>query len=65
MIQSELIPDSMNHKIEAASRDAARQAVERAARTRTHVLVYRDGQTLRLTAEQAQQELNQKLKTLR
>jgi hypothetical protein len=63
MIPPEDSSDLMTQKIEAASRDAAMQVVERAARTGTHVLVYRNGKTVRLTADEARQELDQKMKS--
>ena len=52
---SELL--SMHGKIAAACRDAAEQAISRAGNTGTHVIVWRDGQTLRLTAADARAEL--------
>ena len=52
---SELL--SMDEKIAAACRNAAEQAISRAENTGTHVIVWRDGQILRLTAADARAEL--------
>ena len=58
MIRSDADSLSMDEKIAAASRDAAQQAVERAERTGTNVIVWRDGKVVRLTAAEAKAELN-------
>jgi len=47
----------MDEKIAAACRDAAEQAIDRAERTGTHVIVWRDGQIVRLTAAEARADL--------
>ena len=48
---------AMDEKIAAACRDAAEQAIDRAERTGTHVIVWRDGQIVRLTAAEARADL--------
>ncbi|TVS15389.1 MAG: hypothetical protein EA424_16240 [Planctomycetaceae bacterium] len=48
---------SMDDKIAAACRDAAEQAIARAERSGTNVIVWRDGQVVRLTAAEAKAEL--------
>ena len=58
MIRSDSDSLSMDEKIAAASRDAAHQAIERAERTGTNVILWRDGKIVRLTAQEAQAELN-------
>lgn len=60
MIRSDTDSLSMDEKIAAACRDAAEQAITRAERTGTNVIVWRDGQVVRLTAAEARAELDSK-----
>lgn len=60
MIRSDSKSLSMDEKIAAAARDAAQQAVERAERTGTNVIVWRDGKIVRLTGAEAKAELNRR-----
>ena len=57
MIRPDTESLSMDDKIAAACRDAAEQAIARAERTGTNVIVWRDGQVVRLTAAEARAEL--------
>ena len=57
MIHPESSQYSMDQRIAAASRDVARQVIERAERTGTHIIIWRDGQVVRQTASQARTEL--------
>ena len=61
MIRAEADTEQMSELIRAASRDAALQVVERAKQTNTHVIVERDGQIVRLSAEEASSELQRSL----
>ena len=61
MIRAEADAEQMSELIRAASRDAALQVVERAKQTNTHVIVERDGQIVRLSAEEASSELQRSL----
>lgn len=61
MIRAKTDTEQMSDLIRAASRDAALQVVERAKRTNTHVIVERDGLIVRLTAEDASNELQRSL----
>jgi N-acetyl-anhydromuramyl-L-alanine amidase AmpD len=61
MIRAKTGSEQMSDLIRAASRDAALQVVERAKQTSTHVIVERDGQIVRLSAEEADNELKRSL----
>ena len=61
MIRAKTDAEQMSDLIRAASRDAALQVVERAKQTNTHVIVERDGQIVRLSAEEANNELQSSL----
>jgi hypothetical protein len=61
MIRAKTDTEQISDLIRAASRDAALQVVERARQTKTHVIVERDGQIVRLTAEEASNELQASL----
>ncbi|QDS93879.1 hypothetical protein FF011L_26550 [Roseimaritima multifibrata] len=50
---------SVDEKIAAACHDAGEQAVLRAERTGTDVIVWRDGKIVRLSASEARAELSQ------
>lgn len=51
---------SMGEKVAAACRDAGEQVIERAERTGTEVVVWRDGKIVSLSAAAARSELEQK-----
>lgn len=57
MIRAKTDAEQMSDLIRAASHDAALQVVERAKQTNTHVIIERDGQIVRLSAEEASNEL--------
>ncbi len=61
MIHAKADTEQMSDLIRAASRDAALQVVERAKQTNTHVIIERDGQIVRLSAEEASNELQRSL----
>lgn len=61
MIRAKTDTEQISDLIRAASREAALQVVERARQTKTHVIVERDGQIVRLTAEEASNELQASL----
>jgi len=51
---------SLDEKVAAACHDAGEQAVQRAERTGTKVIVWRDGKIVRLSATEARSEFNNK-----
>lgn len=61
MIRANSNPEQMSDLIQAASRDAALQVVQRAKQTNTHVIIERDGKIVRLTAEEASKELEKSM----
>ena len=61
MIRAKAETGQMSDLIRAASRDAALQVVERAKHTNTQVIIERDGQIVRLSAEEASEELTKSL----
>jgi hypothetical protein len=50
---------SIDDKIAAACRDAGEQVIERAERTGTDVVVWQDGEIVRLSAAEARAKLTQ------